>query len=79
MTISLDPFQPDRIRCDRCGWATAVALDPWDDPESLRCLTEDEAGAYFPGAAADLRLHGHLCPGAWFGTPEEWEAMAAPP
>jgi hypothetical protein len=28
--------------------------------------------------AAELCLHGYLCPGAWFGTPEEWEAMAAP-
>jgi hypothetical protein len=25
------------------------------------------------------RLHGMVCPGAWFGIPqEEWEAMAAP-
>ena len=24
------------------------------------------------------RLHGYVCPGAWFGVPqEEWEAMAA--
>src|SRR5262249_33829377 len=32
-----------------------------------------------PGLAADLRRHGMLCPGAWFGVPqEEWEAMSAP-
>jgi hypothetical protein len=77
LTFSLDPFHPDRLRCDRCGWAVPVALDPWDDPESLRCLTEDEACAYFPGSAADLRLHGYRSAGARFGTQEEWEAMAA--
>jgi hypothetical protein len=40
-----------------------VALDPWDDPESLRVLTEDEAAAYSPDLAADLRLHGMVRPG----------------
>ena len=38
----------------------------WDDPDSLRLLTEDEAAAYFPDLAADLRLRGMLCPGARF-------------
>jgi hypothetical protein len=75
---SLDSLHPDRLRCDRCGHALPVALDIWDDPESLRTLTEEEAAAYFPGLAADLRLHGMLCPGAWFATQEEWEAMVAP-
>jgi hypothetical protein len=46
---SLDSLHPDRLRCDRCGWETPVTLDPWDDPESLRLLTEDEAAAYWPG------------------------------
>jgi hypothetical protein len=75
---SLDPLHPDRLRCDRCGHALPVALDPWDDPQSLRMLTEDEAAAYCPGLAADLRLHGILCPGAWFAMQEECEAIAAP-
>ena len=50
----------------------------WDDPESLRVLTEDEAAAYFPDLATDLRLHGLLCPGAWFADQEGAEMMAAP-
>jgi hypothetical protein len=42
-------------------------------------LTEDEAAAYRPELAADLRLHGMTCPGVWFGVPQEdWETMAAP-
>jgi hypothetical protein len=75
---SLDSLHPDRLRCDRCGHTLPVALDAWDDPESLRCLTEDEAAAYWPDLAADLRLHGVLCPGAWFADQEAVEAMAAP-
>ena len=76
---SLDTFTPTLLRCDRCGHALPVALDPWDDPESLRMLTEDEAAAYWPELTTDLRLHGMVCPGAWFGVPqEEWEAIAAP-
>jgi hypothetical protein len=78
-TYSIDGSHPDLLRCDQCGHALPVALDIWDDPASLCMLTEDEAAAYFPGLAADLRLHGYFCPGAWFGaTQEEWEAMAAP-
>jgi len=50
----------------------------WDDPDSLRLLTEDEAAAYFPGLAADLRLHGMVCQGAWFADQEGAEAVAAP-
>ena len=42
---SLDSLHPDRLRCDRCGHGLAVALDAWDDPDSLRPLTEDEAAA----------------------------------
>jgi hypothetical protein len=53
---SLDSLHPARLRFDRCGHALPVALDPSDDPESLRLLTEDEAAAYWPGLAADLRL-----------------------
>jgi hypothetical protein len=75
---SLDSLHPDRLRCDRCGHALPVALDAWDHPESLRRLTEDEVAAYFPELAADLRLHGMLCPGAWFAHPEWAERMAAP-
>ena len=75
---SLDSLHPHRLRCDRCGHALPVALDPWDDPESLRMLTEDEAAAYGPDVAADLRLHGMLCPGAWFAGQEAAELMAAP-
>jgi hypothetical protein len=60
---SLDSPHLDRLRCDRCGHALRVALDAWDDPESLPMLTEDEAATYFPDLAADLRLHGMLCPG----------------
>jgi hypothetical protein len=74
---SVESLHPDRLRCDRCGHALPVALDAWDDPESLRLLTEDEAVAYFPGLAADLRLHGMLCPGAWFATQEECESYPA--
>jgi hypothetical protein len=55
-----------------------VALDITVEPAGLRCLTEDEAVACWPDLAADLRLHGMLCPRAWFATQEEWEAMAAP-
>jgi hypothetical protein len=33
-----------------------VALDAWDDPESFRLLTEDEAATYWPDLAVDLRL-----------------------
>ena len=76
--FSLDSLHPDRLCCDRCGWAAPVALDITDDPASLRCFTEDKAAAYWPELAAALRLHGMLCPGAWFATQEEWEAMAAP-
>jgi hypothetical protein len=77
MVFSVDSPQPDRLRCDRCGHALPVALDVWDDPESLRLLTEDEAAAYFPGLAADLRLHGMLCPGMWFADQGAAEMMAA--
>jgi hypothetical protein len=76
-TYSLDSLHPDRLLCDRCGHALPVALDAWDDPESLRMLTEDAAAAYWPGLAADLRLHGMLCPEAWFVAEEAAEAMAA--
>ena len=56
-----------------------MALDPWDDPGSLRLLTQDEAAAFWPELAADLHLHGMVCPGAWFDVPqEEPEAMPAP-
>jgi hypothetical protein len=48
---SLDSLHPDRLRCDRRGWAVPVTLHPWDDPESLRGLTEGEAAAYWPGLA----------------------------
>ena len=75
---SLDSLHPDRLRCDRCGWAVPVALDITDDPAGLRCLPEDEAAAYWPELAADLRLHGMLCPGAWFAGQEGAEMMAAP-
>jgi hypothetical protein len=75
---SLDSLHPDRLRCDRCGHALPVALDAWDDPASLRCFTEDEAAAYWPELDAELRLHGLLCPGAWFAGQEAVEAMAAP-
>jgi hypothetical protein len=40
MTYSIDSFHPDLLRCDQCGHALPVALDVWDDPESLRMLTE---------------------------------------
>jgi hypothetical protein len=75
---SLGSLHPARLRCDRRGHALPVALDPWDDPESLRLLTEDEAAAYRPELAADLRLHGMLCPGAWFAGQGAAAAMAAP-
>jgi hypothetical protein len=75
---SLDSSHPDRLRCDRCGHALPVALDAWDGPEALRLLTEDEAATYWPALAADLRLHGMLCPGAWFAGQEAAELMAAP-
>jgi hypothetical protein len=55
-----------------------VSLDAFDDPDSLRRLTEDETAACWPALAADLRLHGMLCPGPWFADPETAEAMAAP-
>jgi hypothetical protein len=55
-----------------------VALDAWDDPASLRMLTEDEAAAYWPGLAAGLGLHGMWRPGAWFAGQGAAEAMAAP-
>jgi hypothetical protein len=41
-------------------------------------LIGDEAAAYWPGLAADLRLHAMCCPGAWFADQEAVEAMAAP-
>jgi hypothetical protein len=75
---SLDSLHPNRLRCDRCGHALPVALDPWDGPESLRLLTEDEAAASRPELTADLRPHGLLCPGAWFADQQTAEAMAAP-
>jgi hypothetical protein len=59
---SLDTFTPTLLRCVRCGHALTVVLDPWDDPESLRMLTEDEAAAYWPDLVADLRRHGMTCP-----------------
>jgi hypothetical protein len=75
---SLDSLHPDRLPCDHCGHALPVTLDPWDDPDSLRLLTEDEAAAYWPGLVADLRLHGMLCPGAWFADQVPVEEMATP-
>lgn len=42
-------------RTEQIGWATPVTPGPWDDPESRRCLTEDEAAAYWPGLPAALR------------------------
>ena len=56
----------------------AVGIIVWDDPDSLRLLTEDEAAAYFPDLAAGLRLHGIVCPGGWFVTQEECEVIAVP-
>jgi hypothetical protein len=53
-------------------------LDTTNDPAGLRCLTEDEAAAYCPGLAADLRRHGMCCPGAWFAGQKAAEATAAP-
>jgi hypothetical protein len=77
-TFTLDSFEPHRLRCDRCGHGLAVPLDPWDDPESLRMLTEEEAAAYWPDLAIDLHSHAMTCPGAWFGwAQEQWEEMAA--
>jgi hypothetical protein len=75
---AFDSLHPDLFRRDRCGHALPVVLDAWDDPESLRLLTEDEAAAYWPGLAADLRLHGMYCPGAWLADQETAEAMAGP-
>jgi hypothetical protein len=75
---SINSSRADGPSCDRCGRATPVTLDPWDDPESLRLLTEDEAAAYFPDVAADLHLHGMLCPGAWYADQDEAEEMATP-
>jgi hypothetical protein len=75
---SLDCLHPDRLRCERCGWAVPVSQDPVDDRDSLRCLTGDEGAAYRPDLAADLRPYGMLCPGASFADRETAEAMAAP-
>jgi hypothetical protein len=72
-----DSLHPGRLRRDRRGHALPVALYAWDGPESLRMLTEGEAAAYWPDLAADLRLQGMLCPGAWFAVQEAAEAMAA--
>src|SRR5262249_21763416 len=77
VTYTLDPFHPGLRRCDRCGPARPVALDPWDDPDELRGMTEDVACDYWPGLAPGLRLHGMLCPEAWF-TDEEAAAEALP-
>jgi hypothetical protein len=78
-TYSLDTFHPTHLRCDACGHGIPVTVPPDADPEELRTLTEDEVLLVLPGLDADLRLHGYVCPGAWFGVPqEEWEAMAAP-
>jgi hypothetical protein len=74
---SLDTLHPDRLRCDSCDHALPVALDHWDGPAGLRCLTEDEAAAYWPGLAGDLRLHGMMGPGVWFAGQEAAEMMAA--
>jgi hypothetical protein len=53
---SLDSLHPGLLRCDRCGWAVLVALGLTVDPAGLRCLTDDEAVAYWPGLPATLRL-----------------------
>jgi hypothetical protein len=55
-----------------------VSLDITDGPAGQRCLTGDEAAAYWPDLAADPCLHGMLCPGAWFADRETAEAMASP-
>jgi hypothetical protein len=56
-----------------------MSLPAGTDPGDAACLTEDEAPDLFPAVVRDLRPHGLLCPGAWFGIPqEEWEEMAAP-
>jgi hypothetical protein len=78
MTFTLDSFEPHLLRCDRCGHALTVPLDPWDDPESLRMMTVEEAAAYWPELTQELHSHTMTCPGAWFGTQEEREALAAP-
>ena len=65
MTFSLDSFQPGLLRCDLCGHALTVALDPCDEPAALRGLTEDEAAAYWLDPAAEIRLHGLVCAGVW--------------
>ena len=78
-TDSLDTFHPTHLRCDQCGHGLPASPPPDADPEELRMLTEDEAALVWPALAEDLRLHGMLCPGAWFGVPqEEWERLAAP-
>jgi hypothetical protein len=66
-----------RRRCAVRDAPAAGTFFLWDGPESLRLLTEDEAAGYWPGLAADLYLHGMLCPGAWFEDQQTAEAMAA--
>jgi hypothetical protein len=73
---SLDSLHPDRLRCDRCGWAAPDALDLTDDPAERRCLTEDEATACWPDLAGHLRLHGILCPPARLADPGAAEMVA---
>jgi hypothetical protein len=70
VSYSIDTSHPNRLRCDRCGWAVPVAPDLTDDSAGLRCLTEDKAVTCWPELATDLRLYGMLCPGAWFATQE---------
>jgi WD40 repeat protein len=47
-------------------------------PEFATLAGAVAAAASWPGLAADLRLHGMLCPGAWFTDQETAEAMAVP-
>jgi hypothetical protein len=58
---SLDSLHPERLRCDLCGHALPVGLHARDNLASLPLLAE--AAAYWPDLAAEMRLHGRLCPG----------------
>jgi hypothetical protein len=76
---SIDSLYSDRLTCDHCGHSLAVPLDPWDDPESLRMLTDEEAAPYWPTRALGLLAHAMACPGGWFGhTAADWEEMSTP-
>jgi hypothetical protein len=63
-TYSIDPLHPDRLRCDLCGHAVALASAGLAQAEGLTMRQLALAGLD-PDALVAVAEHGVSCPGRW--------------